>query len=141
MGSGGLQGNTATVKKDEWGFRIANFSRTLPFGRDSFAFPSQVEQVFFSDCVEAPGWKVLIQTEPRGRRVVAAGDDVDGGLLFRHGRDAEYPGLQVPDDLHEGHAPVQRAGRVVRVLEELGEEAPDEGDTFDHDLGESSVED
>lgn len=49
------RGANATVKKDRWGFTIANFTLMLEFGADSFVLPSHVEQVFFSDCPESPG--------------------------------------------------------------------------------------
>lgn len=135
------RGANATVKKDQWGFTGANFDRTIPFGRDSFAFPSQVEQVYFPDCLELPGWKVLVRTEPRGKRIVATTLDVDGGLLFRHGRDNEYSGLRAPDTLSEDPAPATAAGRMIRLSEIVDDEIPDELGTFDADLGESSEED
>ena len=134
------RGNAATVKKDQYGFTIANFERMLPFGRDSFAFPSQVEQVFYSDCAEAPGWKVIVRTEPRGRRVIATDDEEQGGLLFRHGRDSEYSGLQVPDQLSEEQVLLSEAGRVIRVTEDIGADLPEAADLSDHDLGDSSAE-
>ena len=38
------RGNSATVKKDEFGFTMANFKRTLAFGRDSFAHRAAREE-------------------------------------------------------------------------------------------------
>ena len=35
---------------------------------DPFIFPSQATQVFFSDAVEKPGWKVVLRKEARARR-------------------------------------------------------------------------
>ena len=134
------RGSAATVKKDEWGLTIANFSRTLPFGRDSFAFPSQVEQVFFSNCLESPGWKVVVRTEPRGRRVVASNDEDQPGELFRHGRDSDFAGLQVPEDLLEGRLPPSRAGRVIRVADDVDDGPVDPAEVLGRDLGESSAE-
>ena len=62
------RGRNATVKKDEWGFTLANFRSMVPFGYESLAFPIHCEQVFFSDDDE-PGWKVVLRTEVRGRRI------------------------------------------------------------------------
>ena len=135
------RGATATVKKDSLGFTIANFAQTIPFGRDSFAFPSQVEQVFFCDCAEAPGWKIVVRTEPRGRRVVASPEDVEGGLLFRHGRDNEFPGLRVPDTLSEEPVPPTSASKYVHLSDTLNADTHETHATFDADLGASSEDD
>lgn len=135
------RGPNATVKRDHWGFTIANFGRMIPFGRDSFAFPSQVEQVFFSDCLESSGWKVVVRTEPRGKRVVANSTDEDGGLLFRHGRDSEFEGLRSPAIISEDPIQAPTAGRFVRVPETADIEIEDLHTTFDADLGASSEED
>lgn len=134
------RGSNATVKKDQWGFTIANFTRTIPFGRESFAFPQQVEQVFFCDCVEAPGWKVVVRTEPRGKRVDANTADVGGGLLFRHGRDSEFSALRVPEVVSEDPLPASENGRVIRMTEALEDDPQEEHATFDADLGASSSE-
>ena len=61
------EGSTATVKKDKWGFTLANFNRPVPFGLESFVFPMHVEQVFFVDTIEDPGWKLVLRKEIRGR--------------------------------------------------------------------------
>ena len=135
------RGAHATVKKDSLGFTIANFAQIIPFGRDSFALPSQVEQVFFCDCTEAPGWKVVVRTEPRGKRVVADPEDAEGGLLFRHGRDNEFLGLRVPDTLSEEPVPPVSAGRYIRLSDALGADTQETLHTFDADLGASSEED
>jgi len=39
--------NGATVKKDKWGFTLANFNRIVPFGPESFAFPMHVDRSRF----------------------------------------------------------------------------------------------
>lgn len=132
------RGATATVKKDSLGFTIANFAQTIPFGRDSFAFPLQVEQVFFCECAEAPGWKVVVQTEPRGKRVVASPEDIEGGLLFHHGRDNEFPGLRVPDALSEEPVPPPPGGRYIRLSDTLDADTQETLVIFDADLGASS---
>lgn len=134
------RGPSATVKKDEWGFTIANFSRTIPFGRDSFAFPSQVQQVFYADCLGDPGWKIVIRTEPRGKRVVATDDDFTGGQLFATGRDNIFSGLQTPETLSEAPEIRSREGRVITVNDVLHDDTPDLNETFDADLGQSSEE-
>jgi hypothetical protein len=38
-----FQGNVAMVKRDKWGFTLANFTSLVPFGRESFAFLVRVE--------------------------------------------------------------------------------------------------
>lgn len=135
------RGASATVKRDEWGFTIANFSQTIPFGRESFAFPSQVQQVFYADCSEDPAWKIVIRTDPRGKRVVASDVDSTSGQLFAHGRDNEFAGLQAPANLSEAPERPTREGRVIRVNDVLNDITPDLNETFDADLGQSSEED
>ena len=63
------RGRNATVKKDEWGFTMANFNALVPHGYESFAFPIHCEHVFFSDDEDEPGWRVVLRTEVRGCRI------------------------------------------------------------------------
>ncbi|KAG0573657.1 hypothetical protein KC19_VG197700 [Ceratodon purpureus] len=104
------RGNAATVKKDPWSFTNANFERMIPFGRDSFALPSQVHQVFFCDCADLPGSKVMVRTEPRGKIVVSAARDVVDTPLFGQGGDSDHVGLQLPESLVEGPLPPPPTG-------------------------------
>lgn len=62
-----LRGN-ATYTRDEAGFLVVNFRHKLPRMVDPFIFPSQATQVFFSDIVDKPGWKVVLRKEARARR-------------------------------------------------------------------------
>ena len=135
------RGANATVKKDRWGFTVANFNRMIDFGRDSFALPGHVQQVYFSDCIESPGWKVVIRTEPRGKRVVSGENDVHEGLIFRQGRDQDYEGLRVPADILEDPIPSLPGGRVVHVQHNMDQIEPETDGVFDRDIGESSDED
>jgi hypothetical protein len=89
------RGRNATVKKDEWGFTMANFRARVPFGYQSFAFPIHCQQVYFSDDEEELGWKVVMRTEVRGRRVDNETGDEEEPQMFAMGQDAEYEGLQV----------------------------------------------
>ena len=41
------RGDHATMKKDKYGFTIANFAKKIPIGPESFAFPMYIDQVFF----------------------------------------------------------------------------------------------
>ena len=66
-----IVGENATIKKDKWGFTLANYGRRYgSVCRDSFAFPSHCEQVFYSNARELPGWRVVLRKEVRGRRVL-----------------------------------------------------------------------
>lgn len=40
------RGRNATVKKDEWGFKMANFNALVPYGYESFAFQFIVTMYF-----------------------------------------------------------------------------------------------
>jgi hypothetical protein len=42
-------GSNATIKRDEYGFMLVNFSSFIPILYQSFAFPLHVKQVFFSN--------------------------------------------------------------------------------------------
>ena len=41
------RGEHATMKKDKYGFTIANFAKKILIGPESFAFPMHIDQVFF----------------------------------------------------------------------------------------------
>lgn len=76
-------GTNATVRKDRMGFTMANFNRMIPYGKESFAFPIHVQQIFFSDDLLCPGWKVVCKTEVRGCRIDRnACTESDDGLIF-----------------------------------------------------------
>lgn len=60
-----------TYTRDDVGFLVVNFRHKLPRLAEPFIFPSQCTQVFFSDVVEKPGWKVVLCHEPRAKREVA----------------------------------------------------------------------
>ena len=59
-----------TYMRDESGFLVVNFRHKLPRMAEPFIFPSQATQVFFSDVVEKPGWKVVLRKESRTKREV-----------------------------------------------------------------------
>ena len=90
------RGRTATVKKDEWGFTLANFNTMVPFGYESFAFPIHCDQVFFSDEEDQPGWKVVLRTEVRGRRIDSEMEAEEEPEMFAMGSDADFAGLRAP---------------------------------------------
>jgi hypothetical protein len=62
-------GPRATMKRDGDGFLLANFGRRLPEWTDPFVFPSQVQQAFFVDVEEAPGWRVVCHKQARSARL------------------------------------------------------------------------
>lgn len=91
-----LTGRNRTMKKDEYGFLLVDFDRMLPPGDEPFTFPWQVEQVFFADEPSNAGnWKVVLQKEPRSRRVV---HDVTGVSL---GENESCVRMQVAEALED----------------------------------------
>lgn len=90
------RGRNAIVKKDEWGFTVANFSSMVPYGYESFAFPIHCDQVFFSDEEDEPGWKVVLRTEVRGRRIDSEMEEVEEIPMFAMGSDYDFAGLRAP---------------------------------------------
>jgi hypothetical protein len=97
--SGHLTAQNPKVLCDEYGFSVGNFIRTMPLGPDSFAFPTQCVQVFYSDDVhrtERNGgdWKVICGTDIRGRRGDLTIKRPEIALLAA-GEDSDFPGLIV----------------------------------------------
>jgi len=130
-------GNIALVKKDKWGFSIANFQRMIPLGPDSFAFPMNVDQVFFCVSVDEPGWKVILRKEVRGRRVVGNIGGEEGRGTFGAGRDVDHATLHPPTVIAEEGLEVPRTGRRLRREDLLAEWIEEPNVLFDGDVGES----
>ena len=78
-------GNPSYVR-DEVGFMVVNFRHKVPRMSDPFIFPSQATQVFWSEEVGRPGWRVVLAKEARARRheqcttdvFITTGTAVDG---------------------------------------------------------------
>ena len=105
------RGENATIKRDKWGFTLANYSRRYgTICRDSFAFPSHCEQVFYSDAKESPGWRVVLRKEVRGRRVLPNTNNEDDAELFQMGRDEDFEGLRPDRDVGEQELPPAATG-------------------------------
>jgi len=64
-----------TYQRDDAGFLVVNFRHKLPRMAEPFIFSSQVTQVFFSDIIDRPGWKVVLRKEARSRREVVETTD------------------------------------------------------------------
>ena len=134
------RGRNATVKKDEWGFTLANFNTMVSYGYESFAFPVHCDQVFFLDEEDNPGWKVVLRTDVRGRRVDSEMEEHDEYPMFAMGADSNYEGLRAPDEVPEINPEPLPSGRNVRLNEVLNDVVEEEAVLFDRDLGESSEE-
>ena len=130
------RGRHATVKKDEWGFTMANFGALVPFGYESLAFPIHCHQVFFSDEEDEPGWKVVLRTEVRGRRVDIQMEEEEPNM-FAMGRDVDFVGLREIDRIDEVNEDIFGGGRDIEVNKLLNEYR-EENAMFDRDVGESS---
>lgn len=63
------RGARPTMKRDGDGFLLANVNQRLPEWSEPFVFPNQVEQAFFLDVEDAPGWKVVCHSQARNRRM------------------------------------------------------------------------
>ena len=130
----------ATVKKDKWGFTIANFNAMVEYGYESFAFPVHCDQVFFSDEEEEPGWKAVLRTKVRERRVDSEMEEQDEIPMFAMGADSDFEGLRAPEELPEINPNPLPTGRNVRLNEVIHDVVEEEAVVFDRDLGESSEE-
>lgn len=110
-------GDNATIKKDKWGFTLANYRRTYGnICRDSFAFPTHCEHVFYSQASEAPGWRVVLREEVRGRRVLPNHVEEEDAELFQMGEDKDFDGLRPEREVGEEQVPAACTGQDV-VLE------------------------
>ena len=82
---------------------MANYERRYGcISRDSFAFPTQCEQVFYSEAIEAPGWRVVLRKEIRGRRVLPNCEEGTETPLFQMEEDEDYEGLRPERKVGEG---------------------------------------
>jgi hypothetical protein len=135
------RGRNATVKKDEWGFTMANFNALVPYGYESFAFPYHCEQVFFSDDEDEPGWRVVLRTEVRGRRIDSEMEEEQEAEMFAMGRDVDFEGLRAPSEILETNPNPLPTGRNIQMPDILNQVAQENADAFDRDVGESSDED
>ena len=57
--------------------------------------------MFYSDYVDLLGQKVVNWTEPRARRTVFKGEDLDKSLLFQAEHDGDYEGLEMIEEFNE----------------------------------------
>ena len=75
-----------TYVRDDVGFMVINFRHKVPKMSEPFIFSSQATQVFWSEEVGRPGWKVVLAKEARARRheqcttdvFITVGTQVDG---------------------------------------------------------------
>ena len=134
------RGQNATVRRDRWGFTIANFDSCERFGRESFAFPQNCQQLFFSDVLERPGWRVVLRREVRGQRVHNSRDDCGRSLLFPAESDNDYEGLRAPPSISED-MPLRRETAREVERDNLFHERERAEQVFDEDLGDSSQSD
>jgi len=95
------RGPNSTVKKDKWGSTLANFQACECFGKESFVFPKDCDQVFFGDAVVSPGWRVVLRRDVRGRRVDNLTSEAVNSVLFSIGRDNDFEGLRPPKVISE----------------------------------------
>lgn len=70
------ENGNASIKRDKYGFWLANFNRRQRASEQPYVFPHQVRQVFFSEDVVDAGWKVVLQKDSRRSRVEQPGDGV-----------------------------------------------------------------
>lgn len=107
-------GENATIKRDKWGFTLANYDRRYgTICRDSFAFPRHCEQVFFSRDKESPGWRVVLRKEVRGRKVIPNNEDDDDAQLCAMGQDEDFEGLRPDREVGEQEVDMAETGEDV----------------------------
>lgn len=130
------RGPNATIKKDEWGFTLANFHSMIPFGPESFALPVHIEQVFYANASREPGWKIVLRKEVRGKRIFESVGVAEEAGIFAPGQDDDYEALRPPQEMPEHDPLPRRAGRNLRREEAFGP-FQEEDVVFDRDVGAS----
>lgn len=143
-------GTGPTMKKDEYGFTLINFTRLIPVSAQSFVFPIQVQQVFFSDIIEEPGWKVVLRKEVRARRNamdLASNMEIE---LLSNGEDNDFLGLVAPSSAVETPNPTPiinpglgipiSAAQLVEAERALDDLQAEEASEFDEDYSASEDE-
>ena len=83
------------------GFTMANFNALVPHGYESFAFPFHCERVFFSDNENESGWRVLLRTEVRGRKIDSTMEEEEEVEIFAMSMDIDFEGLRAPIKIPE----------------------------------------
>lgn len=132
------RGPHATVKRDRWGFTMANFESVVPLGPKFFSFPLHVEQVYFCIDWDEVGWKVVMRKEGRGKRVfqsVRAGVDT---ALFDIGLNTDHQGLHATREVGEENATHMPNGQNIRADEAQAVWLEDNR-VFDGDVEESGL--
>jgi hypothetical protein len=122
------------VKKDRWGFMLANFQSQIPFGPKSFALLVHVDQVFFCDAHDEPGWKLVLRKEVRGKRIFQTVGAAQDEGMFHIGQDEDHEGLRPRTDVPEFDLPPVRIGRNLRRQDAFGPFG-EENIVFDRDVG------
>jgi hypothetical protein len=90
-----------------------------------------VDQVFFCDAHDEPGWKLVLQKEIRAKRIFQSVGVVEDEGMFHTGRDADH---EVP----EFDPPPMRTGRNLRREDAFGP-FQEENIVFDRDVGGSGT--
>jgi hypothetical protein len=84
----------ANIDRDKYGFTVANFNHMdSRVHSDSFAFPLHCQQVFLSDNPTRRGWKVVLRTDVRGRRLPVHQPQPAANVIAV-GNDDDFRGLQ-----------------------------------------------
>jgi len=96
-----------TYVRDDVGFFTINFCHKLPLSYEPFIFPCQTTQVFFSDDIKKPGWKVVLRLEACSKKEVANIENVFITTTM------EIDGLSV----HEGLSPPPITTSLIRAIE------------------------
>ena len=136
----------ATMKRDRYGFWMANFQRRQRASQEPYVFPAQVKQVFFADDPVEDGWKVVLQSNCRSARFMdATGEGILGADAVNVNLDAlrnvwgnvtntiEGQGqAELVQNVREGGAQIRRALRTESAWE--GRWSSGESDSAsDHD--------
>lgn len=125
------KGTNAIIKKDEWDFTMANFNSLVPFGYKSFAFPRNCNQVFFLNNEDDLGWKVVLRTEVRGRRIDNEIEEEEESEIFRMEANNDFGGLPTACDRSKVDQEPLWTGKNVNINNILAEGVDEASMFFD----------
>jgi len=134
------RGPHAAIKRDKWGFALANFGACQRFGKELLMFPKHCQQVFFSDASELPGWRLVLRRHVRGKRVDNFTVNTESSFLFARGRDDDHEALRLLEIISKDILRRSMRSREIQ-RENIFQVSPAKEDQYNRDVGESSDSD
>jgi hypothetical protein len=125
-----MNGNLQSLISTQWSHLVTSLLLS----------PFIATKCFFSDVEEEPGWRIVLRTEVRRRRIDSNRQEEEEIPMFAMGSDIDFEGLRAPDIIPETEADPLPTGRNIRLTDILNEVLGEHAVVFDRDVGESFEE-